>query len=112
MQSSDVAQVTRPSSPRIGTATAGAKGGTSTALVRWLAPTSNGGAAVTKYRVLARRLNAQGRIVRSYGSAYLKPGARSLSMKLPKARYKFVVVAYNRVGASPLSRFSNIVRAR
>ncbi|WP_051275953.1 M12 family metallo-peptidase [Marmoricola sp. URHB0036] len=105
-------QVTRPAAPRIGKAAPGAKGGTSTALVRWLAPTSNGGAAVTKYRVLARRLNDQGRVVRSYGSAYLKPAARSLNMKLPKARYKFVVVAYNRVGASPLSRASNIVRAR
>ena len=67
--------VSRPSSPRIGKATAGAKGGASTAVVRWLAPTSNGGAAVTKYRVLARRLNAQGRVVRSYGSAYLKPAS-------------------------------------
>jgi hypothetical protein len=112
VQSSNAVQVSRPSPPRIGTASPGKRGGTSTALVRWLAPTSNGGAAVTKYRVLARRLDAQGRVVRSYGSAYLKPGARSLSMKLPKARYKFVVVAYNRVGMSPLSGYSNIVNAR
>jgi hypothetical protein len=105
-------QVTRPSAPRIGRATAGSKGGSSTALVRWLAPTSDGGAAVSKYRVVAKRLDAQGRVVRSYGSVYLKPGARSLAMRLPKARYRFVVLAYNRVGASPASRASTIVQAR
>lgn len=109
--SGDVA-VTRPSAPRIGSAASGRRGGVSSALVHWAAPTSNGGASVTKYRVVARRLNSAGRIVRSYSSGYTKPTVRSLSMRLPRARYKFGVVAYNRVGASPLSRYSNIVRAR
>ena len=62
--------------------------------------------------MIARKLDANGRVVRTYGSAYQKPTARSLAIKVPKGRYKFTVVAYNRVGISPASRFSNIVRAR
>ena len=104
--------VKRPTAPRIGTASPGARGGKSTALVRWAVPTSNGGAPITKYKVLARKLDANGRVVRIYGSAYQKPTARSLAIKVPTGRYKFTVVAYNRVGISPASRFSNIVRAR
>ena len=104
--------VKRPTAPRMGTASSGARGGTSTASVRWAAPTSNGGASITKYRVVARKLDSRGRVVGSTSSAYLKPTARSLSMRLPKARYKFVVVAYNRVGMSPLSKYSSVVSAR
>ena len=104
--------VTRPGAPRIGTAAPGARGGRSTALARWAAPTTNGGASITKYKVLARKLDANGRVLRTYGSAYQKPTARSLAMPLPQGRYRFVVVAYNRVGVSPASRVSNIVRAR
>ena len=111
-QSNQVPTVTRPLAPRIGTATPGARGGKSTAVIRWLAPTSNGGAAITKYRVTARRINANGRVVRSYASAYQKPTVRQLAMPLPKARYSFVVVAWNRVGSSPASRVSRIVNAR
>jgi hypothetical protein len=107
-----VTHVTHPTAPRIGKAVTGVRGGASTALIHWLAPTTNGGAAVTKYHVLARRLNAQGRVIHTYGSAYLKTTVRSLSMKLPKARYRFIVVAYNRVGGSPASKVSNIAQAR
>jgi len=45
-------------------------------------------------------------------SAYQRPTARRLSMRLPQGRYRFVVVAYNRAGASPASRPSRVVRAR
>jgi Fibronectin type III domain len=111
-QTNQTPTLTRPSAPRIGKASPGAKGGKSTAVVRWLAPTRNGGAAVTKYRVIAKRVDANGRVVRSYNSAYQKPAVRQLAMKVPKARYRFVVIAWNRVGASPASKVSNIANAR
>ncbi len=103
---------TRPSAPRMGRAVAGRRGGKSTATVHWLPPTRTGGAAITRYRVVARRLNSHGRVVHSYVSGYRRPTTRSLSMRLPRARYRFVVIAYNRVGSSPVSRTSRIVRAR
>jgi hypothetical protein len=62
--------------------------------------------------VIAKRLDANGQIVRSYASGDQLPSVRRVSLTLPKARYKFVVVAWNRVGASAYSRFSNIVTAR
>ena len=105
--------VTRPSAPRIGTASSGADGGTISAVARWYAPTSNGGAPITKYRVLARRLDANGHTVVTYTSAFQGPSVRKLSMTLPKkARYKFQVVAWNRIGASTYSAISNVVNAR
>jgi metallopeptidase family M12-like protein len=104
--------VTKPSAPRIGSAQSGNPGGVSTAFIHWAAPTSNGGAAITKYRVVARKYDSHGRVVRSYSAAYQKPTTRTLNMRLPTGRYKFVVVAYNRIGASPLSKLSNTVTAR
>ena len=59
-QTNQTPTVTRPSAPRIGKASPGATGGRSTALVRWLAPIRNGGAAITKYRVVAKRVDANG----------------------------------------------------
>ena len=62
--------------------------------------------------MVAQAVDANGRVVGSYASAYQKPAVRQLAMKMPKGRYRFVVYAWNRVGASPASRVSNIVRAR
>ena len=104
--------VTKPSAPRIGSASSGTKGGPATAISRWLAPTKTGGAAITKYRVIARKLDANGRVVHSYSSAFTKPGVRKLAIALPKGRYRFNVFAWNRVGISPSSKASVIVISR
>jgi hypothetical protein len=81
-------------------------------VARWAVPTSNGGSPVTKYRVLAQRLDSSNRVVRSYASSYLGATARALTMRLPKGRYAFKAMAWNRIGSSSWSRASNIVRAR
>ena len=111
-QPGDPPTETRPSAPRIGTASSGTSGGTATAAARWSAPTSDGGTPITKYRVLAKRLDSAGRVTATYGSAYQGPSVRKITMTLPRSRYKFVVVAWNRVGASPYSQASNIVYSR
>ncbi len=110
--SKPTATVTRPSRPRIGRASSGARGRQVTAVARWRPPASTGGARITRYRVLARRLDARGRTVRTYASPYLRASVRKVSLRLPRARYRFQVVAWNRVGASTLSVRSNAVRAR
>lgn len=104
--------VTRPTAPRIGTASSGVSGGKVTAAARWWAPTSDGGTPITKYRVLAKRLSSAGAVIATYASAFQGPSVRKVTMTLPKARYTFVVVAWNKVGASPYSKYSNIVHAR
>ena len=103
---------TRPSAPVIRVASSGARRGPVTAVARWSAPTRTGGASITKYRVRALRLNRKNQVVRAYGSSYLGASTRALTMRLPKARYVFSVMAWNRVGASTWSRSSGIVRAR
>jgi hypothetical protein len=92
--------------------TSGARGGSITAVARWAAPTRTGGAPITKYRVRAQKLDSRNRVTRTYGSSYLKPTARALTMRLAKGRYVFAVTAYNRVGHSGWSRTSHGVYAR
>ena len=104
--------VRTPSAPRIGAASSGRRGRPITAKIRWSAPTTSGGAAVNGYRVTAQRLDSAGRVVKALRSTLLSSGARALKMRLPKGRYRFRVVAYNRIGASPYSAASRIVRAR
>jgi hypothetical protein len=104
--------LTRPTAPRIGTASSGALGGIVTAVARWSAPANFGGAPITKYRVAAQRLDSRNRVVRNYFSSYTKPTARLLSIRLPRGRYVFKVMAWNKVGASPWSKASRIVTAR
>lgn len=103
---------TRPSAPRIGTAGSGAFGGTVTATARWAAPSSSGSAAITSYRVYSYKLDSGSRIVRTFTSSLRPATARSFVWRLPKGRYKFRVIAYTRLGASPYSAFSRIVTAR
>ncbi len=110
--SKPAATVARPSGPRIARASSGARGRQVTAVARWRAPASTGGAPITRYRVLAKRLDARGRTVGTYASPYLRASVRKVSLRLPRARYRFQVVAWNRVGASTASGRSNVVRAR
>lgn len=102
----------RASAPRIRRASSGRGGGPVTATARWSAPQSTGGAAITGYRVRAEKLSRSGRVVRTARSRMLSPGAHSMTMRLPKGRYRFRVIAYNRSGASPMSTSSRAVVAR
>jgi len=81
-------------------------------VVRWSAPSSNGGAAITSYRIVAFRLGAHNRVRHTYGSSYQRSTTRYVSLRLPAGRYAFKVIAGNRVGSSPYSGASRVVRAR
>jgi hypothetical protein len=104
--------VRAPSAPRIGRASSGRRGTPITAKARWAAPLSTGGASVIGYRVTAQRLDRTGRVVKSISSGMLSSTSRALKMRLAKGRYRFRVVAYNRVGGSSYSSASAVVRAR
>ena len=105
-------QASRPSAPRIGLASRGARGGPRTAVARWAAPATDGGAAITRYRVIALRVDRQSRVVRSYVVSYQRATVRSTSLRLPRGRYVFRVMAWNKVGASPWSSASPAVAPR
>lgn len=105
-------RVRAPGAPRIGTAKSGRRGGKSNATARWAAPASTGGSAVIGYRVKAMRLNRSGRVVSVKSTRMLSASARVKRMRLTRGRYRFTVVAYNRVGTSPQSAASRVVRAR
>jgi hypothetical protein len=101
----------KATAPRIRTAVAGVAGGSVTAKAVWLAPLSNGGAAISTYKVTALKMSSTGTVLRRFTKT-VGPTARKLVMVLPKGRFKFQVVAINAVGASPLSARSNLVTAR
>lgn len=101
-----------PSAPRIRRARSGHRGGASTATARWAVPASNGGYAITGYKVRAQRLSKSGRVVREYSTRMLSTSRHTAKLRLHKGRYRFRVIAYNRAGHSPLSATSRVVRAR
>jgi hypothetical protein len=104
--------VTAPGAPRIGTASTGARGRPVNATARWAAPLNTGATAITGYRVKAYKLNSAGQVVRVFTSTMLAGSRRSYVFALPAARYRFRVIAYNRVGSSPLSSYSRVVTSR
>ena len=103
---------TAPSSPRIRRASAGSPGGRDTAVARWGKPRTSNGARVNGYRVTALKLRPTGAVASRRGSRVLRASTRSLEMRLPAGRYRFVVRARNSMGMSAVSAQSNIVRSR
>ena len=67
---------------------------------------------VNGYRVTAQRLRPTGAVVSRRSSKTLRASARSLEMRLPAGRYRFVVRARNSMGTGAASAESNIVRSR
>jgi hypothetical protein len=107
-----VVPATVPGAPVIGTAAAGTAGGAITATAQWGPPASNGGSAVTGYRVRALRMSASGTVLATTTSA-VKPGsARHLTMTLSAGNYRFTVQASNKAGRGLQSARSNLVAAQ
>jgi hypothetical protein len=103
---------TKPGRARIGSASSGAKGGKVTAVARWSAPLSNGGAKVDGYRVYGYRLNDRGAFVQKVRSSVRGTSARSWQPTLRRGRWKFAVRTRNSVGWGTISARSNTVTAR
>jgi hypothetical protein len=103
---------TTPGRTRIGRATGGARGGKVTAVARWSAPLSDGGARVDGYRVYGYRLNDRGSVVQTVRSSVRSASARSWQPTLRKGRWKFAVRARNKTGWGRISARSTTVTAR
>jgi hypothetical protein len=103
-RSAAVVPKTRPSAPRIGTASAGS----SSAVVRWAAPASNGGSAVTAYQVRVYRGSVLVRVVT------VSPHSTAVTVGglARRTGHRFLVVAVNAVGAGPTSSWSGTVYPR
>jgi hypothetical protein len=105
------AVITVPSAPVLGKVRPGRPGGRTTVRLAWRPPATTGGAPVTSYDVAIWRLDARGRLHRR-GSYLVPASARTLTVDLGAARYRFAVSATNYVGEGPQSARSAPVRAR
>lgn len=101
-----------PGAPVIATAAAGTAGGAITATAQWNPPASNGGSAVTGYRVRALRMSATGTVLATTTSAVQPGSARQLTMRLQAGNYRFTVQAISKAGSGPKSARSNLVVAQ
>jgi hypothetical protein len=110
--SAPVVPTTVPGAPVIGTAVPGTAGGALTATANWDPPASNGGSAVTGYRVRALRMSATGTVLATTTSAVQPGSARQLTMTLQAGNYRFTVQAINKAGPGPKSARSNLVVAQ
>jgi hypothetical protein len=95
--------VTAPTAPTIGTATPG----NANAIVRWTAPTDDGGSAVTGYSVrVVNNAGTQVGALRPAGGAATSLTVTGLTNGTP---YRFQVAATNTAGTSAYSALSNTV---
>lgn len=87
-------------------------GGRVTSTVTWVQPRTDGGSRITGYLVRAHRVGADGALRRPRLVADLAPAARTVTVRLAPATYRFTVRAVNRVGGGRWSAVSNQRRAR
>jgi predicted phage tail protein len=111
-RSAVVTPATKPGRPIIRGTKTGKRGGRSTALVAWRAPSSNGGSAITSYRITAVKYSAHGRVL-SRTTIVLRSGkVRSAELRLAAGTYRFTVQAVNAVGVGAASAPSKPTAAR
>jgi hypothetical protein len=98
-------RATVAAAPRIGFASAGRIGRPYTAYARWATPSTDGGAAITRYELFAERIS-NNRVVER--RSYLRTAStRSTQLTLTRGVWRFRVRAVNAVGKSRLSTYSN-----
>ncbi len=113
LRSPVVIPATLPGAPVIGLASSGIAGGTINATAHWAAPASNGGTAISGYRVYAHRMSSTGAVLATTISAIQGPTLRALTPTLPvTGSYRFAVRAINAIGYSGCSARSNLVTGR
>jgi Lamin Tail Domain/Fibronectin type III domain len=95
--------VTTPTAPTIGTATAG----NASAVVRWSAPTDDGGSAVTGYSV--KVLNASEQQIGALRTAGGSATSLTVTGLTNGTAYHFQVAATNTAGTGPFSASSNTI---
>ncbi|MFL6133407.1 MAG: fibronectin type III domain-containing protein, partial [Nocardioidaceae bacterium] len=111
--SNAVVPATVPDAPRILAPTQGAAGGYLTAVANWDAPLDNGGSVITHYRVIARRMAADGVTPTGTETVSIVTAAfRSRSFTLPAGNYRFEVIAINSTGNSVPSDRSEVISPR
>jgi fibronectin type III domain protein/reprolysin-like metallo-peptidase family M12B len=98
--------------PVIARAQSGTPGGRIAARIAWTAPVSTGGQSVAGYRIMAYKLSASGKVVRTITSKVLGAGAHNYQATLKAGLYRFAVVATYATGAGPTSATSKAVHAR
>jgi hypothetical protein len=111
-RSSVVVPATTPGRPSIKATKAGKRGGRSTALVAWRAPSTDGGAAVTGYRITATKYSARGRVLGRTVVTIKSGKVRSAELRLAGGTYRFTVRAVNAVGVGLASGSSKPTVAR
>jgi hypothetical protein len=107
-----VTPATTPGRPSITGTKAGKAGGRSTALLTWRAPSTDGGAAVTAYRITATKYSASGRVLGRTVVTIRSGKARSAELRLAAGRYRFTVQAVNALGVGLASGPSKPTAAR
>lgn len=102
----------RPAAPAMGRVSPGSAGTPATLRVRWRQPATVE-PVITAYQLRGERIDAAGRVVARKTWTLRVPLSRTTAtLRLPAARWRFVVRAGNDVGFGPWSDRSRIVRAR
>ncbi len=106
-----VVKRTPPGVPTGLSVTPGAPAGAKTILLRWAAPASTGGSAITGFRLQGLQVDSHGRTIRSVATS-VGPSVRAITVTLGTGTYKLRVEAVNALGGSAWTAYSRTVAPR